>query len=390
MERSDYKTLLVLFATLFLAVADNQILSPLLPLMSAELGVSIRWLGQLVTGYALAAGLVAFGLSPLSDRLGRPLLIRWALLLFAAASLISSQAGGFMTLLMGRLTAGVAAGILSFNVIAHVGDRFAYAQRGRAMGIVYSAYFAALVVGVPAGSWIADGLGWPSVFLGGCLAAMCLYIVALFFLTERRPVQSRPALTLIFSADWYATFGGFWGSGKCRRGIAASFLVSGGIVCFLTYLGAWLHQDHGMNTRQIGSLFMLSGLAALVASPLCGYLSDHIGKARAFAAGNTTAALCILFLPWAMARPVLLLTFFVLSLAAALRQSPFEAIITEVVGPDARGRYIAFRNMFSQVGIAVSVFIGGLLFQSHGFEAIAILAAALTGAASVIIPRVAD
>ena len=60
--------------------------------------------------------------------------------------------------------------------------------------------------------------------------------------------------------------------------MAAAFLTSGGLVGFLTYVGAWLNTTYQIGVDRIGLLFMASGIAAVAASPLSGWLSDHAGK----------------------------------------------------------------------------------------------------------------
>ena len=61
-------------------------------------------------------------------------------------------------------------------------------------------------------------------------------------------------------------------------GMVAAFLTSGGVVGFLTYVGAWLRNSYNMELDRIGLLFMVSGLAAVAASPLSGWVADHAGN----------------------------------------------------------------------------------------------------------------
>ena len=67
-----------------------------------------------------------------------------------------------------------------------------------------------------------------------------------------------------------------------------------------------------------------------------------------------------------------------LSIAASARQAPLHALTTEIVGPEIRGEYIALRNAASQVGIASVAAISASAFDSAGFSAVAIIAAAAT------------
>jgi predicted MFS family arabinose efflux permease len=52
--------------------------------------------------------------------------------------------------------------------------------------------------------------------------------------------------------------------------VVAAFLIRR-VVGFLTYVGAWLRTSFGLGLDKIGLLFMMSGLAAVVASPLSGW-----------------------------------------------------------------------------------------------------------------------
>jgi predicted MFS family arabinose efflux permease len=129
---------------------------------------------------------------------------------------------------------------------------------------------------------------------------------------------------------------------------------------------------------RIGLLFMVSGLAAVAASPLSGWLSDHAGKRSVIVWSNIVLAL--LFLVVARTTMGIWLFFGValLSIAASARQAPLHALTTEIVGSEIRGEYIALRNAASQVGIATMATISASAFDFAGFSAVAVVSAAAT------------
>ena len=59
-----------LFLVLFVGVADNQVVSPLLPAIRTQLGKSTQEASILFTGYSLSAGLSVLIWGPLSDLFG--------------------------------------------------------------------------------------------------------------------------------------------------------------------------------------------------------------------------------------------------------------------------------------------------------------------------------
>jgi predicted MFS family arabinose efflux permease len=66
-------------------------------------------------------------------------------------------------------------------------------------------------------------------------------------------------------------------------------------------------------------------------------------------------------------------------MGAAFRQGPLTALITELVPSPQRGAFIALRNIFSQTGIGLAAFLGGLLYERDGYGAVTTLCAAMTG-----------
>src|SRR5919109_1214982 len=161
-----------LFLILFIGVADNQIIAPLLPAMAAFLGVSVSAAGLLVVVYSLAAAGAALVAGSWSARSGRDVFLRVALLVFSLSSLTTAYAEDLEWLLLCRTLTGMAAGVLSACSIAYAGDYFAYEIRGKAFGYISMANSAALVVAVPVAAYIADRLGWQKNFLGLAVAGL--------------------------------------------------------------------------------------------------------------------------------------------------------------------------------------------------------------------------
>src|SRR6185503_21389653 len=81
----------ILFLIYFLGQSDNQIISPLLPLIAAELHIEVGAAGSLMgPAYALAAATAALLIGPLSDKFGRRRFLLWASILFGASLLTVS------------------------------------------------------------------------------------------------------------------------------------------------------------------------------------------------------------------------------------------------------------------------------------------------------------
>jgi len=369
-KRFQWNVALILFGVLFLGVSDTQLVGPLLPLIAVDLHTTPGHAGIIVTTYSLAAAAFALFVGPLSDRVGRKRVLVSGLALFAVASFFTYHVSTFNALIILRAMTGLAAGTLSTSALSFAGDYYPYEQRGRAMGILSMGYFVAFVVGVPAGALAASRLGWHWVFAGLSAGAASMLIVALARL---------PAEKIHARAERRA--GGFrdhFRKGDRFAGIVAAFLTSGGIVGFLTYVGAWLKTSFDMGVDRIGLLFMVSGMAAIIASPLSGWLSDHAGKRNVIIWSNVILAFLFITVARAPLGAWLGIGIAMLSIAASARQAPLHALTTEIVVTDVRGGYIAMRNAFSQLGIAVVATISASAFDAAGFSAVALIAAMAT------------
>jgi predicted MFS family arabinose efflux permease len=361
---------LILFGVLFLGVSDTQLVAPLLPLIAEDLQTTPGHAGIIVTTYSLAAAAFALIVGPLSDRAGRKKVLVAGLALFTITSVLTYHVYTFSSLVIVRAMTGLAAGTLSTSALSFAADYYPYAQRGRAMGILSMGYFVAFVVGVPAGALAASRFGWQWVF--GCLSAASGLMLALAILrlpTDEQQVHSKRS-AVGFMEHFRKT--------DRIAGMAAAFLTSGGVVGFLTYVGVWLKNSYELSVDRIGLIFMVSGIAAVAASPLSGWLSDRAGKRQVIVWSNVVLAFLFVIVARTPLGLWLVIGIAALSIAASARQAPLHALTTEIVGPGIRGEYIAIRNAASQVGIATMAIISAPVFDTVGFSGVSLIAAAAT------------
>jgi DHA1 family putative efflux transporter-like MFS transporter len=272
------------------------------------------------------------------------------------------------------------ASMLSLNSIAYAADFFAYENRGWAMGSILSSYFAALILGIPLGSWLADAFGWKTVFgvIGGI--ALSLFFMSYGLIPTGPGAYKRPVQPV---RDYARQYVGFLRSQSSVAALFCSFFASAGTMGFLYFLPSWLHDTFGISSSKTSLVFLASGTAALFASPFAGSIADKIGKRTQFLYSSAALALFLFVLPrvfWGMS---LFVVLGMISLAAAFRQGPMEAVLTEIAGASSRGMFVALKNSFSQLGIGVASMLSGILFEASGYSTVCLLGSAFSLLAAV-------
>jgi len=380
-ESVNYLVIACLFLLLFLGVADNQMIAALLPVLVRSLGISVSLAGLLVVVYSVSAGVAAFASGALSDHYGRRRFLLLGVAGFAVASLTASRTHTYGALMAARALTGLAAGTISTCSIAYAGDCFAYAVRGRAIGLISSAYFVAPIIGVPLAGQVADRFGWRGVFVAFAALAVVVTLASLALPRDPLPVSDAPHMPRA-SLQRFASF-------LRQRDLAAAlliaFLVSGGLVGFITYIGQWLNDHFHIRTGAITMVFMLGGIASVIGAPLGGILADRWGKRNVSIASNVLLALAVAMIPFQRWGVALMIVFSATGLGAGLRQGPLTALMTELVPGNQRGSFIAIRNVSSQLGIGTVAFVGGLLYQRHGYLSVTTLCAAMAALVAILL-----
>jgi predicted MFS family arabinose efflux permease len=373
--REEIRVIAFLFLILFVGSADSQILSPLLPAIRTHFGKSSSYVGYLFPGYSFCAGLSVLFWGPLSDIHGRKKGLLCGLIFFICGSSISFLAAGFPMLLAGRVVTGMGASMLSLNSISYAADYFPYASRGWAMGSVFSSYFAALILGVPLGAWLGDHFGWNKVFgaMGGI--ALLLFIAIRRRLPELAGKNEKPS-ERGSSSKFIRQYTTFLKQRHCLGALLSSLFASGGMMGFLALVGTWMQDAFGISISKSGLIFLIPGAAALLASPIAGSIADRIGKRFQFVLSCISLALFLSLLPGLRWGSLLFGVLGAISLSAAFRQGPMEAVFTEIASSSSRGAFLALKNSFSQIGIGLATAFSWMLYKSEGYSAVCFLGAA--------------
>ncbi|MFK4264280.1 MFS transporter [Streptomyces milbemycinicus] len=198
-QKLPLPALLALATAVFITSLTETLPAGVLPAMGADLGVGESAMGQSVTIYAIGTALTAIPLSAATAGWRRKRLLLTAMAGFAVANTVTAASTSYPLTMAARFVAGVAAG-LAWALLAGYARRMApVALQGKAVAVVMTGIPIALSLGVPAGTFLGEVLGWRVTFtLITVLAAVLIGWIAA--LVPDYPGQRRDGRTPILRA----------------------------------------------------------------------------------------------------------------------------------------------------------------------------------------------
>jgi len=371
--------LLVLFFCNLCMSAIGNGLVPLVPLYALALGASPG-----PAGWPLASANIALALGTLTASwlANRARSDKWAIV---AAGLLS----GPLFILLGhdisvwQLTllltiawfCGGIAGVLMNVLTALYADP---TQRGRTFGLMHLALPLGGFIGAILIGWLAEGLGYPTMFLVVGILAISWPLLALLGLADMRPAHRRSVAAQAGASDAHSL-----------NSAVYPLLVSGLLSSTAIIAGqlgtSLLMQMLGFSTSAISSTAAVGGLVSIPLLPLFGIVSDRLGRRSCLMISYILAAGGVLLLAgadqlwhfWAAAA--------LLSIAKAAGVSVASAFVTDLLPREALGRGLALVNTISWVAAFVGFATSGYLLEQLGASALFCIAAGLACSAALVL-----
>ncbi|MEV5680074.1 MFS transporter [Streptomyces sp. NPDC052069] len=320
----------------------------LLELISDDLRVSLSAVGYLVTGYGVTVAVASLPLAHAARTVPRRHVLTALLAALVVSSLVAALATSYWLLFGARLLTALAQALF-WAVMGPVAvGLFAPEIRGRVVGALSVAGSLALVLGVPAGTWLGRQSAWPvplAVLAG-------LGLVSLVTIATLLPT-SRPE-------EGHAAYGTDPEARRFRTVLAATTLSATGAFAGYTYIVKFLGDVSGFTPSTVSALLMAFGVACLAGVTITGALLDRFPHA-ALTTAVATQAVGMLGLYATGPDQVATVVFLVL-MGGALGPV-FMAAQNEMLrcAPGRTDMALAANSGSYNAGIAAGAALGGLL-----------------------------
>lgn len=354
----ELRILLLLACVQFTHIMDFMIMMPLGPQLMRDLRLTPVEFGNLISAFALTAGVVGLVVSPFADRFDRRKLLLFCYAGFTLGTLACGLCHTGSQLLVARAVCGAFGGVSGATIMAIVADLVPPARRARGMGIIMTAFSAAAALGVPLGLKLAQWWRWETPFLAIAGVAGIVWISLWKILP---PVRGHLVSADGGRRDSSAEFLGLLRSGNAWLGILLIVALIFGHFSIIPYLSPFLVHNAGMLEGNLFLIYFTGGLVTIFTGPLVGRLADRHGRYKVYVILVLIACAVIRILSTLSPQPlwvILMLAAFFFMFASA-RFIPAQAAISLAVPGERRGAYMSLIACSRDLASGMVAAIGG-------------------------------
>lgn len=257
----------------------------LLPEVAADLGVSLSTAGHLIAAYALGVVVGAPLLTAAATRLSRRTALLLFMGLFAVGNLVTVFAPTYETVLASRVLAGLPHGAflgVGALVAAHMAGP---ARRATAVARMLLGLTVANIVGVPAGTFLGQLMGWRTAFLVVAAIALVSLVCVMIFVPEvpsSKGVRLRGEITAM-------------GRPQVLFGLLTAVFGFAGVFAVFSYISPMMTEVAGMSPAGVPVVLALFGTGMTLGSLATGPLADRWLRPTIYGALASLAVVLLLF-----------------------------------------------------------------------------------------------
>ncbi|WP_455360694.1 Cmx/CmrA family chloramphenicol efflux MFS transporter [Streptomyces sp. SYSU K21746] len=255
----------ILGLSVFALGTSEFMLSGLLPPIADDMDVTIPQAGLLISAFAIGMVVGAPLLAVATLRLPRKTTLITLISLFGLGQVAGALAPSYELLFASRVVSALAcAGFWAVGAAVAIA-MVPFNSRARAMAVMIGGLSIANVLGVPAGAFLGEHLGWRSAFwaVGAASAVALAGVVALIPripLPDQKPQLKRELTIYRDPQVWLSVW--------------VIALAAGGVFCAFSYFAPLLTDVAGLDSGWVPTVLALFGIGALVGTTIGGRVAD--------------------------------------------------------------------------------------------------------------------
>lgn len=355
------KIILILGFAGFVAMADNWVVSPILPSIAQNLNVDVASASIIITAYMLPFGIFQLLYGYLAERFGKRQVITFSISMFTIATALCSFAFAIPDLAAYRALTGMFAASIMPVSLALIGDLFPMEERQSAIGSFMGTSFLGQGLSMAIGGSIAYFLNWRGVFV--VYAGLAVLSSILLFTIGRKIPSTKnkeskavmPYINILKNPS---------------SAIIYVLVIFEGVFLIgsFSFLGGFIKKVFDLNNFAIGMVMTAFGIMALLAGRKSGKIAAKIGRKKTIIIGLSFAFIAdILLVAMGSFLPVVVIAVGLMGCGFMMAHSTFLTIATEFAAK-ARGIAMSLVAFCFMGGGGIGTAIGGRIVAASSFE----------------------
>ncbi|MGW1013132.1 Cmx/CmrA family chloramphenicol efflux MFS transporter [Streptomyces termitum] len=255
----------VLGLSVFALGTSEFMLSGLVQPIAADMDVSIPQAGLLISAFAIGMVVGAPLLAVATLRLPRRTALVALITVFGLGQVAGALAPDYPVLFVSRVVSALAcAGFWAVGASVAIA-MVPFDARARAMAVMIGGLSIANVLGVPAGAFLGEHLGWRAAFWAVGIAS-AIALVGVLTRIPRIPLpETRPRLRRELT---------IYRDRQVLLAVVITALAAGGVFCAFSYLAPLLTDVSGLGQGWVSPVLALFGIGALIGTMIGGRVAD--------------------------------------------------------------------------------------------------------------------
>lgn len=345
----------------FTVILDFMVLSPLGVQLIKELQITPSQFSLVVSAYAFSAGISGLLAAGFADRFDRKKLLLFFYAGFVIGTLLCGIAPTYQFLLGARIVTGIFGGVIGSIGFAIITDLFKMEVRGRVMGFVQMAFATSQVMGIPAGLFLANNLGWHSPFI---MIVILSAVVGVIIMIYMKPVDAHLKIQSDHNAIQHLI--NTISTSRYLKTFAATALLATGGFMLMPFGSTFSVNNLGISQDDLPVMYLIVGICSMICGPLIGKLSDTVGKYNMFVIGSALSTLMVIICCNLSITPlwIVIVLNSLMFVGISSRIISSSALISAIPQPKDRGAFMGINASIQQIsgGIA-SVIAGRIVYQ---------------------------
>ena len=356
------RAVLLLSLAAFASAAALRAADPLLPLIAGDFGTTPGGAAAVITGFAVAYGLLQLVNGPLADRLGKYRMVALITAISAAGNLACALAPSLATLVVARFLTGATVGGIVPLAMAWIGDAVAYEKRQLVLARFLVGHMLGVAFATTASGFLGERYGWQAVFY--LLALLYAATALLLYLELRGNPQTRAQpLDATPLAEAFRRMAGLTRLPWVRVVLATVFIEGALFYGALAFVALYVHQRFGLGLGASGAVSASFAAGGLLFAASAGRLLPRAGEGGLVLGGGGLMAVGLLALAAAPAPGWAVPCVVVAGAGIYMMHNTLQVHATQMA-PSTRGAALAI--------FACSLFTGqsvGVWLASHAVDA---------------------